>query len=90
MANARGAGDHRAPRGHSPEGLHPPLDRARGRGIRQAEESLGLLIGLMDRAQGDATVTLIGPEEKLEMGAAVVTALGQGVRSVLGRLLGNG
>ena len=73
-----------------PRASIPHLIGRGGRGIRQAEESLGLLIGLMDRAQGDATVTLIGPEEKLEMGAAVVTALGQGVRSVLGRLLGNG
>ena len=73
-----------------PKAAIPHLIGRGGRGIRETEESLGLLIGIMDGAQGDATVTLIGPEEKLEVGAAVVTALGQGVRSVLGRLFNIG
>ena len=73
-----------------PNSAIPHLIGRGGRGIRDTEESLGLLIGVMDGAQGDATVTLIGPAEKLEFGAAVVTALGQSVRSVLTPLLGIG
>ena len=69
-----------------PRASVPHLMGRGGRGSRRAEESLGLLIGVMDGVEGDAIVTLIGPAARLDFGAAVVGALVTGARSVLARI----
>ena len=49
-----------------PKALVPHLTGRRGRGICQMEDSLGLLIDIMDGIEGDTAVTLISPENKLK------------------------
>ena len=69
-----------------PRASVPHLVGRGGRGIRHIEDSLGLIVGIMDGAGGDATVTLIGPDSRMDLGAAVVGALVSGARSVLRRI----
>ena len=58
----------------------------RGQAIQQTENSLGVLIGIMDGRGNEATVTLIGPLAQVESARDIIATLAVGARSVLTRL----
>ena len=60
-----------------------------GRGgatVRRLEASLGVLIGAVDGPGGSATISLCGPPRRLAATERLVRLVGQGHRSLLGRL----
>ena len=58
-----------------------------GQMVRAAEDALGVLIGIMDGTDDQATVSLIGPQEQVVLAREVVSALAVGARSILTRLI---
>ena len=58
----------------------------RGQRICKAEESLGLLFGLIDAVEGTSTVTLLVPKEELNLGETVVVFLAVVARTIFLRL----
>ena len=70
-----------------PRSAVPHLVGRRGETVREAENSLGVLIGIMDGTDNQATVTLIGPLAQVGLAREVVTALAVGARSILTRLI---
>ena len=64
----------------------PHLVGRRGQAIQQTENSLGVLIGIMDGTGNEATVTLIGPLAQVESARDIIATLAVGARSVLTRL----
>ena len=55
--------------------------------MRAVEDALGVLIGVIDRRDDQAIVTLIGPLAQVILAREVITALAVGARSILTRLI---
>ena len=70
-----------------PRSAVPHIVGRRGQTVRTAEDALGVLIGIIDGKDDQATVTLIGPLAQVEFAKEVVSALAVGARSVLSRLI---
>ena len=70
-----------------PRSAVPHLVGRRGETVRMAENALGVLIGIIDGTDDQATVTLIGPLAQVVLAKDVVTVLAAGARSVLSRLI---
>ena len=69
-----------------PRSAVPHLVGRKGQAIQQTENSLGVLIGIMDGTGNEATVTLIGPLAQVESARDIIATLAVGARSVLTRL----
>ena len=65
----------------------PHLVGRRGQTVRAAEDALGVLIGVIDGTDDQATVTLIGPLAQVVLAREVIAALAVGARSILTRLI---
>ena len=84
----------------SPSGLGSAVSRALaipkravphlvGRGgsmIRQMEDILGLIVGVVDGRDGQASVTVFGPRERVDLALPVIQCVSEGGRSILTRL----
>ena len=70
-----------------PRSAVPHLVGRRGETVRTVENALGVLIGIIDGTDDQATVTLIGPLAQVVLAKEVVTALAVGARSILSRLI---
>ena len=60
-----------------------------GRGgslIRQIESILGLIVGVVDGGEGGSTVTVFGPEERVDWARPVIECVARGGRSILRHL----
>ena len=60
-----------------------------GRGgslIRQIESILGLIVGVVDGGEGESTVTVFGPEERVDWARPVIECVARGGRSILRHL----
>ena len=55
--------------------------------MRAAEDALGVLIGIIDGTDDQATVTLIGLLSQVVLAREVITALAVGARSILTKLI---
>ena len=55
--------------------------------MRAVEDALGVLIGIIDGTDDQATVTLIGPLAQVVLAREVIPALAVGARSILTRLI---
>ena len=70
-----------------PRSAVPHLVGRRGQTVRAAEDALGVLIGVIDGTDDQATVTLIGPLAQVVLAREVIAALAVGARSILTRLI---
>ena len=70
-----------------PRSAVPHLVGRRGQTVRVAEDALGVLIGVIDGTDDQATVTLIGPLAQVVLATEVIAALAVGARSILTRLI---
>ena len=84
----------------SPSGLGSAISRAHaipkramphlvGRGgsiIRQIEDILGLIVGVVDGRDGTASVTVFGPRERVDLAKPIIQCVSEGGRSILTRL----
>ena len=74
-----------------PQAAVPHLVGKGGRTVREAEDRLGVIIGIIDAINDqEAAVTLVGPRENVEVAQVVLGLLAKGVRSALSRLGGVG
>ena len=64
----------------------PHLIGKNGRYIRHLENKLGVILGVMDRSEGCAVVSVVGPSGRLELARKVVEIASKGARSFLDRL----
>lgn len=70
-----------------PQSAVPHLVGKGGRSVREAEDRLGVIIGIIDKFNEDeALVTLVGPPERVKVAGVVLPLLAKGVRSVLSRI----
>ena len=69
-----------------PRAAVPHVVGRAGRIVREAEEKLGVIIGIMDLKNGEALVTVLGPQDHVDAACTVVQWLAKGARSVLTRL----
>ena len=70
-----------------PRSAVPHLVGRGGQTVRAAEDALGVLIGIIDGTDDQATVTLIGPLAQVVLAREVIPALAVGARSILTRLI---
>ena len=71
---------------HVPQSCLPHLIGKKGSFIRVLENKLGVIIGVMDGPRELATVSLVGPIERLELAGRVVEIVSKGARSFLDHL----
>ena len=51
--------------------------------IREIEELLGLIVGVVDGGDGGSTLTVFGPEERVDWARPVIECVAGGGRSIL-------
>ena len=54
--------------------------------IREIESILGLIVGVVDGGDGGSTVTVFGPEERVDLARPVIECVAGGGRSILRHL----
>ena len=69
-----------------PQTCLPHLIGKRGSNIRRLEDKLGVVLGVMDRSDGCAMVSVVGPVARLELARRVVEIASKGASSLLDRL----
>ena len=91
LADARGTDLRSRERVSRPPSRRPTPGGKGGRTVREAEDCLGVIIGIIDAVNDqEAAVTLVGPRESVEVTQVVLGLLAKGVRSALSRLGGVG
>ena len=69
-----------------PKSAAPHLVGRGGSMIRQMEDILGLIVGIVDGRDGKASVTVFGPRERVDLALPVIQCVSEGGRSILTRL----
>ena len=74
-----------------PKGVVPHLVGKGGATIRKIEELIGVIIGVMDGQDGQAQISLVGPQQKVAAARQlIIAATGGGVWSLLRRIKDRG
>ena len=69
-----------------PKRVVPHLVGRGGSMIRQIEDILGLIVGVVDGGDGNASVTVFGPQDRVDLAMPVIQCVSEGGRSILTRL----